>query len=455
MPTRLLTELSVTKLRHKTSEADSQVTYYDAKQKGLILRLNQKGTKSWRVLYWHEGRTRSEGLGHFRPGAPDHMSVKQARDAAANFRANKSSILSERAKQALAHRDSFEIVGERYLKRFVDGKRRSSRQIRKLVERLYPVWGKKPFESIRRSDVSDLLDDIEEKSGARTADITLAILRRMMAKHAVAHDDYSSPICDGMRRIENPSERARDRILNDEEIRALFKVCDGLGVFGNLTKMLLLTAQRRAKVATMKWDDISDGVWTITTEDREKGNAERLKLPKRALAILDAQEKLRLNEYVFPASRIGRRNGPGKHFGSFSAFGQGKGELDKAMAEIRPDIPAWVLHDLRRTARSLMSRAGVRPDIAERVLGHAISGVQGVYDLYLINEGDHGGASRSLPTTEGSLGRRNHPRCAEELGSQRYQTTGPYILQHQLFPESIDGRGIRPTLQHGLESLAR
>ncbi len=45
-------------------------------------------------------------------------------------------------------------------------------------------------------------------------------------------------------------------------------------------------------------------------------------------------------------------------------------------------MPPWTLHDLRRTARSLMSRAGVRPDISERVLGHAIPGVQGVYDRH-------------------------------------------------------------------------
>jgi hypothetical protein len=42
----------------------------------------------------------------------------------------------------------------------------------------------------------------------------------------------------------------------------------------------------------------------------------------------------------------------------------------------------WVLHDLRRTARSLMSRAGVLPHVSERVLGHAIPGVEGVYDRH-------------------------------------------------------------------------
>ena len=46
------------------------------------------------------------------------------------------------------------------------------------------------------------------------------------------------------------------------------------------------------------------------------------------------------------------------------------------------EFPEWRLHDLRRTARSLMSRAGVLPHVAEQVLGHAIPGVQGVYDRH-------------------------------------------------------------------------
>ncbi|MDB5405365.1 MAG: hypothetical protein JWL84_277 [Rhodospirillales bacterium] len=47
-----------------------------------------------------------------------------------------------------------------------------------------------------------------------------------------------------------------------------------------------------------------------------------------------------------------------------------------------PPMPPWVLHDLRRTARSLMSRAGISSDVGERVLGHVISGVRGVYDRH-------------------------------------------------------------------------
>lgn len=379
---RLFTEISIAKLKLRPGE--KQVAFRDKKKQGLILRINGSGRKSWLVAFYDKSRgtMRTEKVGEFRPGSSDHVSLKAARDAADNFRANRTGILAERAKSAAARSDTFEVVAERYLKRYVDGKRRSGPQIRKIAEKIYPVWGKKPFESIKRSDVSILLDDIEEMRGPRAADVTLATLRRMMSKYAVGHDDYSSPIREGMARIESPSERARDRILSDEEIRVMFRACDGLGVFGNLAKMLLLTAQRRIKVATMSWDDLSADVWMIATEEREKGNAARLKLPRMAIAIIEAQLETRTNDYVFPASFKTKRTDPTKHYGSFSAFGDGKAALDKAMTDLMPNIPHWTLHDLRRTARSLMSRAKVRPDIAERVLGHAIPGVQGVYDRH-------------------------------------------------------------------------
>ena len=53
----------------------------------------------------------------------------------------------------------------------------------------------------------------------------------------------------------------------------------------------------------------------------------------------------------------------------------------KKGAKVEP-IPNWTLHDLRRTAKTLMARAGVRPDISERVLGHVIAGVEGTYDRH-------------------------------------------------------------------------
>ncbi len=122
----------------------------------------------------------------------------------------------------------------------------------------------------------------------------------------------------------------------------------------------------------MRWEDIKDGVWIIPSEKREKGNANELKLPKVALDIIEAQPRFASNPYVFAArGRTQLQN----HTVAKAVF----------VAKL-PEMPQWQLHDLRRTARSLMSRAGVRPDIAERVLGHVMGGVEGIYDRHKYDE---------------------------------------------------------------------
>ena len=142
----------------------------------------------------------------------------------------------------------------------------------------------------------------------------------------------------------------RDRILDDDELRVVWNAADG--TFGAFVKILLLTGQRKEKASTMRWHDLDGATWTIPTEKREKGNAGVLVLPKIALEIINAQPRFASNPYVFA--------GEGSHIKSWS---RRKREFDAKLEGVAP----WVLHDLRRTARSLMSRAGIRPDISERV----------------------------------------------------------------------------------------
>jgi integrase len=135
-----------------------------------------------------------------------------------------------------------------------------------------------------------------------------------------------------------------------------------------LVKTLLLTGQRRDKVATMKRDDVIGGKWHIASEDpREKTNAGLLKLPQALLDIIEAQPRIAQNPFVFA----------GRGHGQFNSFSQRSEELNKKLPK---NMPAWKLHDLRRTCRKLMSKAGVRPDVAELALGHSIKGIQATYD---------------------------------------------------------------------------
>jgi integrase len=192
----------------------------------------------------------------------------------------------------------------------------------------------------------------------------LATIRGIMSWYQTRDEDYTSPIVRGMKRNK---AKPRARKLNDTEIRQLWQAADG--TFGAMLKVLLSTAQRREKVSTMRWTDLVHGdTWDIATEKREKGNAGALKLPQMVLDIINAQPRIAGNPFVFA--------GRGKT--AFNSFHQRKVELDDKL----PDLPHWTLHDLRRTACSLMSRAGVSKEHAERTLGHAIPGVEGVYDRY-------------------------------------------------------------------------
>jgi len=119
----------------------------------------------------------------------------------------------------------------------------------------------------------------------------------------------------------------------------------------------------------MRWDDLADGHWNIQVEEREKGTPGKIKLPQLVLDILKAQPRLLNNPYVFP----GRGRAP------FTSFARCKDALDQRLPTA---MPPWCLHDLRRSARSLMSRAGVLHEHAELVLGHAIPGSAGIYDRF-------------------------------------------------------------------------
>jgi integrase len=112
----------------------------------------------------------------------------------------------------------------------------------------------------------------------------------------------------------------------------------------------------------MRWSEIDGDLWTMPKERYKTGRANAVPLTPTMQTILEAIP--RTADFVFTTT--GRT--------PISGFSNAKEALDR-----RSGVTGWRFHDLRRTARSLMSRVGVPSDIAERVLGHAISGVAGVY----------------------------------------------------------------------------
>jgi integrase len=297
-------------------------------------------------------------------GTADAMGVDQARELAREGirRIKAGKPVSEPGKPTV--RD----IAEQWLERLVRKNGfRTARETERIVNTyIIPHIGSRAMVDVRRIDVAELLDRIEDDHGKPMAEGVLKVFRAISRWLQQRDESYNPPLTAGMSRVPK-GEGRRKRILCDEEIRAIWCVP---GQFGDFARLLLLTAQRRDKILSLRWDDLdTNGIWTIRTEAREKGNPGKLKLPQTALDIIQAQPRFVGNPHLF----AGRNGGPAATLGA----GQYKAQFDELSG-----VTGWRLHDLRRTARSLMSRAGVQTEVAERVLGHAQGELIEIYDRH-------------------------------------------------------------------------
>jgi integrase len=344
--------------------------------RGFGVRITSGGARSFVINYSVARRERRFTIGQY-PDWSVLRAVKEARELRQRIDRGEDP-LDGRRKQEAASGTTLKAIAEEYLAReggmtrdadgkatFEGGKLRSADQRCATFDRLvYPELGVKQISDIKRSDIVRLLDKIEDERGPRMAHVTLAYLSKLMNWHAARDDDFRSPIVRGMRRVK-PKERERDRILTDDELRAVWRAAEAsTGPFGRMVRFILLTSARRTEASAMAWTELNSD-WTLPAA-RNKTKVDLIRpLSAEARAILPA--KVDGCPFVFTTDGSN----------PISGFGKFKEALDKACG-----VTGWTLHDLRRTARSLMSRAGVPTDHAERCLGHVILGVRGVYDRY-------------------------------------------------------------------------
>ena len=283
----------------------------------------------------------------------DRMTVERARELGRDvLRRTRAGLPAFEPRAEL-----FGAVTDNWLQRHVDANELvSEKQIRRLLNtHVLPRWRDRELVSIGRADLTALLDQIEDKHGQRQADLVLTIVRAVMNWHAARTDNYHPPVVRGMRR-QSPAAQSRSRTLTDDELRAIWNGSVGT-TFGAIVRMCLLTAQRSRKISGMLWTDLHGNAWTVPRLPREKDTGGTLMLPEATQRIIAAQARLANNPHVFASIR---GSGP------YRGFSAGKLALD---AKLPAGMAAWTIHDLRRTARSLMSRAGVLAEHAEQVLG--------------------------------------------------------------------------------------
>jgi integrase len=370
MPTHKLTPAFIA--RATTEPGAERTIYWDETQPGFGLMVTRNGHRSFVVQYRAGHTSRRMTI----PAVlPLDRARKEARGRLGEV-ARGGDPLGERRKEALATKNTLRAVCEEYLAR--DGKKlRSVDQRRAMLERIvYPKLGVRQIDDIKRSDIVRLLDEVEDNRGPVMADHTLAVLRRVLNWHASRSDEFRTPIVRGMARTK-PKEHARKRILSDIELQAFWKATEPKSAYTRMLRFTLLTATRLREASNMQRGELN-GEWLIPARRHKSGHDHLIPLSDAARAALDDLPVLGKQGWVFTTSGDTPISG-------FTKFKLG---IDKAMlVELRKLDPnagleRWTTHDLRRTARSLMSRAGIDPDHAERCLGHVIPGIRGVYDLH-------------------------------------------------------------------------
>ena len=281
--------------------------------------------------------------------------------------------------------DTLRKVADQYLE--VAKKKQRPRTHSEIARYLLTAW--KPLHSlsvfkISRRHIAARVADIATEKGAISAARARTALSTMFNWAIREGLDIPANPVHGTNRPEQP--KSRERVLSYGELAEIWQAC-GDDDYGRIVRLLILSAQRRDEVGGMRWQELDTeaGQWFLPSARTKNHREHVLPLVRDALALL-------------PHCRIGRDHifgdGPrreGDQHRGFSGWSKSKAALDARILAARKMVDAgakplshWTVHDLRRTAATVMAdQLGVLPHIVEAILNHVSghrAGVAGVYN---------------------------------------------------------------------------
>jgi len=283
--------------------------------------------------------------------------------------------------------NSFRVVAEEFIKLALIGpdperpKQRKAFEVKRDIEREFIArWNGRPITDITQHDVMAVIDAAVLRGSPYQAHNLLGHVRRLF-NWVISRGVYGldrSP-CDRMKPKEVIGKKAlRTRVLNDPELRALWRATEAMPYpYGPLFKLLLLTGQRKSEVAEARWSefDLVKKQWVIPAERMKADAAHVVPLTDEVMAILKSLPRFQRGEYLFSTT-----------FGKspVNGFSKAKVALDKAMAAGLgvAKVDPFVIHDIRRSMRTGLSALPVPDLVRELVIGHAKPGLHKVYDQH-------------------------------------------------------------------------
>ncbi len=255
----------------------------------------------------------------------------------------------EAAAKAEPERDLIRNLGASFIERYSKPRNRAWPEVeRQFKAEINPKFGARRAQDIKKSDVLGLLDGIVDRASPVTANRVFATLRKFF-NWLVERDVLEASPCVGVKKP--TAEQSRDRVLTDDELKAIWKASESFAYpFGPLWRLLLLTGQRREEVAGMRWKELDLGekpVWVIPASRTKNGEAHAVPVSPVAMGIIEALPRIGKAGFVFTTTGESHVTG----------YSRSKARLDAKIAlDASGAISPWTLHDLRRTMASGMAR---------------------------------------------------------------------------------------------------
>jgi integrase len=367
------------------------------------------------------------------------MTLAEARDAALEALRDiergidpKEKKAVQRRAEALRRANSFASVAEEFILRHTR-KLRSADDAEATIRReLISRWSEQPITDISRRDVVELVEAIADKGHHAAARKVYGHLSKLF-NWAVARGTYGlefSPCASVKLSTLIGAPEARQRILNEDEIRALWKATKSLGYpAAPFIKMLLLTGQRRNEVAQMSWAevDLEQGLWVIPPSRMKSGAAHEVPLAPAAVELLKS-----LPRWTGPL--VFSTTGGEKPISGFSDL---KSRIDAALGD---KVAPWRFHDLRRSMRTGLGGLPIPANVCEMCIGHQQPGLHRVYDRHryvdenitLASPFDAGGCSQN--------GLRQNSLCCRAQGGRGPRMAGALRANPRLAEGSLRRR---------------
>jgi integrase len=369
-------------LSPKRTPASGRKDYQDAMVPGLSLRVTAAGHKSFVLVARYPLNPKNptrRTLGDF--GA---ITLEQAREKARNWLSlmrkgidPKTDEARRRAEAIRQQTNTFAGVAAAFIDRHVSGLAKAADAKHVIETEFVKRWGQRPVTEIIPEECAVAIRAIVKRGSPYQAHNSLGYLRRLFSWAIGTHEFgiLVSPVERLSPQDLIGKRESRERVLTDDELRAVWEACDAMGYpYGPLVRMLVLTGQREREIADMVRTEIDfdQALWTIPASRMKSDRAHQVPLAPDALALLRSLPEFTAGNHMFTTTDGAK---------SVNGFSKAKIRIDRLSG-----VSNWKFHDLRRTVRTHFSALPVQDLVRELVIAHAKQGLHKVYDLHVYRD---------------------------------------------------------------------